>query len=171
MLCLRSGVPRSGRFAFTVAMTCSLSSPTSGHPAPACKCAAQVRVGQSLRRRLCNEPRPLLRPCGLKVSMTDRNNPVYALGKADGISSVLIKQRMDGLAHRRPVDRADDDGVRSGAVSLLHGTEHAPLCVGNKRYAAVIHLPIAAREAVFNTFWPKVRANSSWSACRILMQN
>jgi hypothetical protein len=84
--------------------------------------------------------------------MTDRNNPVYALGKADGISSVLIKQRMDGLAHRRPVDRADDDGVRSVAVSLLHGTEHARLCVGNKRYAAVIHLPIAAREAVFNTF-------------------
>ena len=75
------------------------------------------------------------------------------------------------LAHRSPVDRANDDGVRSVAVGFLDSAEDARLRVGNERHAAVIHLPIAAREAVFNTFWPKVRANSSWSACRILMQN
>jgi hypothetical protein len=56
------------------------------------------------------------------------------------------------LAHRSPVDRANDDGVRSVAVGFLDSAEDARLRVGNERHAAVIHLPVAARKAVFNTF-------------------
>ena len=84
--------------------------------------------------------------------MTDRNDPVYALGEANGISSVLVKQRMDGLAHRSPIDGADHDGMRSMAVGFLDGTKHGRLRVGNKRHAAVIDLPIAVCETVFNAF-------------------
>jgi hypothetical protein len=41
--------------------------------------------------------------------MTDRNDPVYALGEANGISPVLVKQRMDAVAHRHPINSAGHD--------------------------------------------------------------
>jgi len=84
--------------------------------------------------------------------MTDRNDPVYAVGEANGISSILVKQRMDAVAHRCPVDGANHDGMRSMAVAFLDGTEHTRLRVGDKGHAAVIDLPVSACETVFNAF-------------------
>jgi hypothetical protein len=79
-----------------------------------------IKPNERMRKTRSDQPRSFF---DVAVSMTDRNDPVYALGEADGISSILVKQRMDSLAHCRPVDGADNDGMRSMGVSFLDGTE------------------------------------------------
>src|SRR5262249_2373016 len=106
-------------------------------------------VGQSLPARIATNPVPFfdLRP---DISMTHPEDPVYAFGEADGISSILVKQRMNVVAHLRPIDGADHDGMCSMAVAVLQGTEHTRLCVDNEGDAAVVQLPVSVCEPIFN---------------------